>query len=233
MWSGPRNLSTALMRSFENREDTEVIDEPFYSYYLKQTGLKHPMYEEIIKTYSYDANTIIKQITKMPKNISIYYQKHMTHHLLDKINLQWLSYGKNCFLIRHPLKVINSYIKKNNIYNIRDIGFKKQYEIFNFVKKHYDEIPIVINADKLLKNPKENIKKLCNKLNIEFTEKMIKWPKGLRDSDGIWGIIWYEQVNKSSTFDKNNVPEIKVPIKYYDIYQECLKIYNNMNQFSL
>ena len=173
MWSGPRNLSTALMRSFENRKDTLVFDEPFYSYYLKKTALKHPMYEKIIKTYPYKSNVIIKKITKMPKKYSLYYQKHMTHHILDEIDLDWLKVGKNCFLIRHPAKVINSYIKKNDIQNIGDIGFKKQYQIFKYVKKYFDQKPIVINSDKILKDPKKLIKKLCQKLKIKFTSKKL------------------------------------------------------------
>ena len=233
MWSGPRNLSTALMRSFENRKDTKVIDEPFYSYYLKKTALRHPMYKEIINTYSYNFDEIIKEITKLPKNIEVYYQKHMTHHLLDEIKLDWLSIGKNCFLIRHPAKVINSYIKKNDLKDIRDIGFKKQYEIFNFIKDNYDSYPIIIDSDDILKNPQEKIKKLCIKLNIKFTEKMTNWPKGKRESDGIWSTVWYEQVNNSSTFQKYIEKKLEIPKKYSNIYEESLEIYNRMKKFSL
>ncbi len=233
MWSGPRNLSTALMRSFENRKDTKVIDEPFYSYYLKKTALRHPMYKEIINTYSSNFNEVIDEITKLPANIAIYYQKHMTHHLLDEINLDWLSIGKNCFLIRHPAKVINSYIKKNHLKDIRDIGFRKQYEIFNFIKDNYDSYPITIDSDDILKNPKEKIKKLCVKLNIKFTERMINWPKGKRESDGIWSIVWYEQVNNSSTFQNYTENNLEIPKKYNGIYEESLEIYNQMKKFSL
>ena len=100
MWSGPRNLSTALMRSFENRDDTEILDEPFYAYYLDKTNLRHPMYKEIINSYPKNENTIIKDLFNIPNNSEIYYQKHMTHHLLDISNLEWLNKGKNCFLIR-------------------------------------------------------------------------------------------------------------------------------------
>ncbi len=233
MWSGPRNLSTALMRSFENRNDTLVFDEPFYSYYLKQTCLKHPMYKEIIKTYPFESKIIIKKITEMPNKYSIYYQKHMTHHILDEIDLDWLKVGKNCFLIRHPAKVINSYIKKNDIKNIGDIGFKKQYQIFNYVKNKFDPKPIVINSDNILKDPKKIIKKLCQKLKIKFTKNMITWPIGEKINDGIWGRVWYEQVNNSTTFAKYKDSELNVPKKYQDIYQECIDIYNHMNKFSI
>ena len=135
MWSGPRNLSTALMRSFENRNDTKVIDEPFYAYYLKKTQLDHPMKNEIINNYPTSQKQILKIITEKTKNNEIFYQKHMTHHIIKNTRLDWLNKGHNCFLIRHPAKVINSYIKKNSLINIDDVGFKKQYEIFNKLKK--------------------------------------------------------------------------------------------------
>ena len=233
MWSGPRNLSTALMRSFENRKDTIVLDEPFYSYYLNKTGLKHPMYKEIIKTYSIDENKIIKKITKIPKDHKIFYQKHMTHHILEINNLEWLNIGKNCFLIRHPAKVINSYLKKHNLTNIRDIGFKKQFDIFQYVRKNFDLNPIIINSDDILKNPKKILKKLCDNLKIEFNDSMTNWPKGARDSDGIWGLVWYEKVNNSTSFEKYSESTLDVPKKYYDIYNECLEIFNYMNEFAL
>ena len=112
MWSGPRNISTALLRSFSNRDDTIVYDEPFYSYYLKETGLNHPMRDKIIDFYPTKENEVIETILRDKKGI--YYQKHMTHHILDKTNIEWLEKGTNCFLIRHPSKVINSYIKKES-----------------------------------------------------------------------------------------------------------------------
>ena len=232
MWSGPRNLSTALMRSFENRQDTSVIDEPFYAYYLKKTKLNHPMKKEIIKTYPISQNKILQLITSKPKNKKIYYQKHMTHHIIKNTRLDWVNKGYNCFLIRHPAKVINSYIKKNSLKNINDIGFKKQYEIFNKIKKNKIKYT-VINADTILKNPNKTIKKLCKILKIKFTMKMLSWPKGKRSSDGIWSKVWYKNVELSSTFSKYKKDKYYVPKKYNEIYEESLKYYNEMNQYSI
>ena len=130
MWSGPRNISTAMMRSFENREDTLVIDEPFYAYYLKKTNLNHPMKDEIINHYHTNEDEVIKLITQDDDNYKIFYQKHMTHHILDETRLDWINRGINCFLIRDPAKVIVSYLKKNTLQSIQDVGFKKLYEIF-------------------------------------------------------------------------------------------------------
>tara|TARA_B100000029_G_scaffold330157_1_gene322459 strand:- start:1359 stop:2054 length:696 start_codon:yes stop_codon:yes gene_type:complete len=231
MWSGPRNLSTALMRSFENRNDTIVHDEPFYSYYLFKTQLNHPMKNEIIKNYSFKQNEIIKKITKNPKN-KIYYQKHMTHHIIKNTKLTWIKKGYNCFLIRHPSKVINSYIQKNTLRNINDIGFKKQFEIFKKIKKNNSKFT-VINADDILINPIISMKKLCKKLNINFSKKMINWPKGKRDTDGIWSKVWYKNVIQSSTFNKFKSEQINVPKRYSKIYDESLKYYEAMNKYSL
>ena len=231
MWSGPRNLSTALMRSFENRNDTIVHDEPFYAYYLFKTQLNHPMKNEIIKNYPFTQNEIINKITKNPKN-KIYYQKHMTHHIIKNTKLTWIKKGYNCFLIRHPSKVINSYIQKNTLRNINDIGFKKQFEIFKKIKKNNSKFT-VINADDILINPIISMKKLCKKLNINFSKKMINWPKGKRDTDGIWSKVWYKNVIQSSTFNKFKSEQINVPKKYSKIYDESLKYYEAMNKYSL
>ena len=232
MWSGPRNLSTALMRSFENRKDTYVLDEPFYAYYLKKTQLNHPMKKEIINHYSVSQNKIIKLITSKPENEKIFYQKHMTQHIIKNTNLDWIRNGYNCFLIRHPAKVINSYIKKNSLRNIDDIGFKKQFKIFNKVKKNNLNF-IVINADNILINPNKAIKKLCIELKIRFSKKMLSWPKGKRSSDGIWSKVWYKNVELSNTFSKYRKEKINVPKKYKKIYEESLKYYNEMNQYSI
>ena len=231
MWSGPRNLSTALMRSFENRDDTIVHDEPFYGYYLFKTQLNHPMKDEIISNYPIAQNEIIKNITTKQKN-KIYYQKHMTHHIVKNTRIEWIKKGYNCFLIRHPSKVINSYIQKNTLRNINDIGFKKQFEIFKKIKKNNSKF-LVINADDILINPIDSMKKLCKKLNINFSKKMLNWPKGKRDTDGIWSKVWYKKVEQSTSFNKFRKECIVIPKKYSKIYDESLKYYDAMNKYSL
>ena len=230
MWSGPRNISTALMRAFENREDTKVFDEPLYAYYLKKTNLDHPMKEEILNTHPSDENEIINLITKKDNNYKIFFQKHMTHHILDETKLDWINKGKNFFLIRDPAKVIVSYLRKNTLKTIQDVGYKKLYEIF---KLFSSEKPIVINSDYLLENPEKYLKILCQKLNLNFDQKMLNWPKGYRDSDGIWSKVWYQDVISSTTFNSKNNKEYKVPETYKDIYKECLEIYNEINKYSI
>ena len=233
MWSGPRNISTALLRSFSNRDDTIVYDEPFYSYYLKETGLNHPMREEIIDFYPFKENEIIKAILK-DKN-GVYYQKHMTHHILDKTPIDWISKGINCFLLRDPKEVINSYIKKNNINDSSDIGFPSQLKIFEKANK-FSKKTIVINSKDLIKDPENTLKKLCDKLNIQFNNDMLNWPKGKRETDGIWSKVWYENVINSTGFSNktnNKKEKIILPKKYEKLYEECLEIYNLINKYKI
>ena len=231
MWSGPRNLSTALMRSFENRDDTYVWDEPLYAYYLNETKKNHPLADDIINSYETDIDKLLIKIIKNSKNKHCY-QKHMTHHILSKTPLDWIINGINCFLIRDPKDVINSYIKKNDLNNSDDIGFPMQIKLFNLIKK-LGSNPIVINADDLAKNPREILIKLCKNLKIDFSEKMMEWPRGKRDSDGIWESVWYKNVQSSTNFEilKKNFEE--VPNKYNNIYLECKKIYEDLNNYNI
>ena len=227
MWSGPRNLSTALMRSFENREDTNVWDEPLYAYYLKETKKNHPLAKDIMQIYETNINKLINRISKKNKDQHLY-QKHMTHHILTSTPLKWIEKGVNCFLIRDPKEVILSYIKKNVLNSSDDIGFPMQIKLFNLVKS-FGIKPIIINANDLSLDPKKSLSILCKKLDIPFSEKMLSWPKGKRESDGIWEKIWYKNVQASKNFEKLDKKYEKIPNKYKNIYLECLDIYNELN----
>ena len=230
VWSGPRNISTALMRSFENRKDTKVYDEPFYAYYLKKTNLNHPMKDEIIDHYHTNQDEVINLITKEDNKYKIFYQKHMTHHILEETRLDWIDKGINCFLIPDPAKVIVSYLKKNTLKSIQDVGFKKLYEIFKLLNS---KEPIVINSDYLLASPEKYLKILCQKLNLDFDQNMLNWPKGYRDTDGIWSKVWYQDVISSTTFNTKNSKEYIVPKTYENIYKECLDIYEEINKYAI
>ena len=232
MWSGPRNLSTALMRSFENRADTTVWDEPLYGYYLNETKKDHPMYKEIIETYEIDINKLTKKIISKEKNKQIFYQKHMTHHILTKTPINWITKGANVFLIRDPKDVILSYIQKNILKSSNDIGFPMQRKLFNLVKDGGGN-PIIINADDLSTNPRNVLFNLCVELKIKFSEKMLMWAKGKRDSDGIWEKVWYQNVQSSTNFEKLKKNNQTIPKIYENIYKECLDIYNELNLFRI
>tara|TARA_X000001036_G_scaffold298126_1_gene277189 strand:+ start:55 stop:756 length:702 start_codon:yes stop_codon:yes gene_type:complete len=230
MWSGPRNLSTALMRSFENREDTKVWDEPFYAYYLKETKKNHPLANEIINKYETNLEKIIDLVTE--EKDFIYFQKHMSHHIIKKIPINWIANGINCFLIRHPKEVLLSYIQKNDLIDSNDLGYPAQLRLFNYIKTSNKKI-LVIDAKDLSEKPEIILKKICKKINIPFSEKMLNWPKGRRDSDGIWEKIWYKNVKSSTSFNKILNKEYEIPKKYNHIYNECLRIYDQLKIYNI
>ncbi len=230
MWSGPRNLSTALMRSFENREDTKVWDEPFYAYYLKETKKNHPLANEIINKYETNLDKIIDLVTA--EKDFIYFQKHMSHHIIKKIPINWITKGINCFLIRHPKEVLLSYIQKNDLIDSNDLGYPAQLRLFNYIKTSNKKI-LVIDAKDLSEKPEIILKKICKKINIPFTEKMLNWPKGRRDSDGIWEKIWYKNVKSSTSFNKILNKEYEIPKKYNHIYNESLRIYDQLKIYNI
>jgi len=232
MWSGPRNLSTALMRSFENREDTKVWDEPLYAYYLNETKKDHPMFKEIIETYEININKLTKKIVSTNKDEKIFYQKHMSHHILSQTPINWITKGTNVFLIRDPRDVILSYIQKNTLNNSDDIGFPMQRKLFNLIKDR-GENPIVVNSDDLSTSPRDVLIKLCSKLKIKFSEKMLTWNKGKRDSDGIWEKVWYKNVQSSTNFEKLKKNDQVIPKVHENIYKECLDVYNELNFYKI
>ncbi len=229
-WSGPRNISTALMRSWSSRNDTFVSDEPFYAYYLQETQLNHPMKEEIIKHYSTNYYSIIQNISSIiPNNKKIWYQKHMAHHLINVTDLSWIKKFKNCILIRHPKYVINSYIKKNVLKNVLDLGYPQQYSIIKFLQKEKMKF-YIIDSDDLLDNPKKTLTNWCNHLNINFDHKMLSWSKGPHENDGIWGKHWYNNINNSENFSQRKKILSNDYKKFESIYNDSVyyykKIYN-------
>jgi len=231
MWSGPRNVSTALMRSFENRSDCFVSDEPLYSYFLHKTGHKHPLKDKIIKSGIVDYNEIVKYITgPIPSSKQIWYQKHMAHHILPKLDTDWIKNMKNCILVRHPSDVILSYLKKNEINSIQQLGYLQQINIYEILSKEIGTPPIIIDAQDLLQEPRKMLIKICEKLRIKFDEKMLSWPKGPRKTDGIWGQHWYKQVEFSTGFKPYVKTNRIIPYEYEVLHYECMKYYDFLYQ---
>ena len=235
MWSGPRNISTAMMRSWGNRPDTFVCDEPFYAYYLERTGLDHPAAAEVIAHGETDWRKIAAQLTgDVPGGRRIFYQKQMTHHLLPEIDRDWLGAVTNCFLIRDPAEVIVSYIRKNNDPSLEDLGFVQQAEIFDWVCQHTGRIPPVIDARDVLENPERILRSLCEAVGVEFTDAMLSWAPGLRETDGIWAKHWYGEVASSTRFRK--APEREpapVPKHLSDVCNRARAYYDQLYEHRL
>jgi hypothetical protein len=235
MWSGPRNISTAMMRSWGNRQDAAVIDEPFYACYLKATGRGHPGADEVIAAGETDWRKVVAQLTgPVPDRKKVFFQKQMTHHLLPEIGRQWLGGVTNCFLVRDPAEVINSYIKKNDDPTLGDLGFVQQTEIFDYVQKHVvpyqpnAAVPTVIDARDVLENPKRMLRLLCNAVGVEFDTAMLSWPPGLRETDGVWAKHWYSEVANSTSFQPYEPKNEPVPERLRDIHDRCRESYERL-----
>ena len=230
MWSGPRNISTAMMRAWENRLDTFVVDEPFYAHYLSKNRVEHPGREEVLLNGEIDSYKVSQGLVKDISNShKVYYQKHMTHHLLDSVNRDWMKGVINCFLIRNPKDMIISYSKIHSDITRDLLGIEQQKEIFDYVQNFTGEVPPVIDSKDVLLNPRGVLTKFCNRIGIDFSEKMLNWPKGSRDTDGIWGKYWYNNVINSTGFNPYTVKNSEVPDEYKSIYKESLKLYEDLH----
>ena len=225
-WSGPRNISTALMRSWSSRKDTYVTDEPFYAYYLKETKINHPMHEEIINRYLSDYDEIVYHLTNdVPNKKNIWYQKHMAHHLIDLSRIDWIKKCQNCILLRHPKDVISSYTAKNKLSCVTELGYPQQFEIVKFLKESNQSFKI-INSEDLLKNPPKVLFDWCTSIGIKFNESMLNWEKGSHPNDGIWWKHWYNNVIETTGFQKSKKKDIMIENKYDSIYNDSMKYYN-------
>jgi hypothetical protein len=202
MWSGPRNLSTALMRSFENRGDTVVIDEPFYSHYLTVTGLEHPMRDQVIASQPPDWRVVVAELlAPLPGGVGVQYQKQMAHHLLPDMGRGWFGEVTHAFLIRDPRPMLVSLARKLETCTLADTGLPQQVEIFDDVVAATGRIPAVIDAVDLLATPERVLRQLCARVGIPFTARMLEWPPGSRTSDGVWARHWYDRVERTTRFE--------------------------------
>lgn len=234
MWSGPRNISTALMRSWESRSDTFVIDEPFYAHYLSVTNVDHPGRDEIVQSGETDQSVVSKGlISDIDDSCSIYFQKHMTHHMIPSVGREWMKDVVNCFLIRDPKDMILSYTKVNSNLSMHLLGLEDQYELFEYVTKINGRAPTVVDSKDILLDPRETLRLLCEKLGVVFSEEMLSWSKGVRDTDGIWAKYWYDNVINSTGFNTYTEKNEVIRDEYLQLYEDCLKIYEKLSKHKI
>ncbi|WP_428513793.1 HAD family hydrolase [Roseovarius sp.] len=210
MWSGPRNLSTAMMYSFAARGDCAVIDEPFYAAYLTMTGLEHPMRDEIIASQpSEPAEVVAGLMGSIPRRKQHFYHKHMAQHMIDGVPRDWIRDVVNVFLIRHPARVVASFSAKYEKPTLDDIGFRQQAELFDQVKA-LDGDPVVIDSADIRRDPEGHLRSLCERIGLDWTPDMLHWPEGGHADDGVWASHWYGAVHGSSGFApaEGDVPEL-------------------------
>ena len=229
MWSGPRNISTAMMRSWENRGDCAVVDEPLYAHYLAHTGLDHPGREGVIAAGEADWRKVAARLVgPVPQGKVIWYQKHMTHHLLPHIGRDWLRGLTHVFLIRDPREVLNSYIRSRPHVTAEDLGVLQQLDIFEYVSELCGRTPPVIDAAEFLKAPESQLRALCAELDIAFTPRMLSWPPGPRAGDGVWAPYWYEAVLRSTGFEAYRPRERQVPAAHGDVIEAVMPAFESL-----
>lgn len=224
MWSGPRNISTALMRSWENRPDCRVVDEPLYAYYLAETGLDHPARDEVIAAGSTDWRAVVADLTAEVTD-GVYYQKHMTHHLLPTLPREWIAKLTNVLLIRDPAEVVASYTRSRATVEAADIGLMQQVQLY---EQFGGQLPVIDAAD-FLQQPEAYLRWLCDLVGVEFTDRMLTWPPGARESDGVWAPYWYTAVHASTGFEPYRPREVMLEGAALAAAEQCRPHYERLH----
>ncbi len=231
MWSGPRNISTAMMRSFGNRPDCFVTDEPLYAHYLHQTGLDHPGRAETLAHHEKDWKAVASWlIGDIPDGRTVWYQKQMAHHLLPQIDRGWLEQVRNCFLIREPREMLTSLVEFIPTPRVEDTGLLQQLEIFDLVRQHDGIIPPVVDGRDVLENPAGMMRALCERLEIPYTDAMMSWPAGKRETDGAWADYWYAKVYQTTSFGTYQPKTDPVPVSLREVHEQCQDLYAVLSQ---
>jgi hypothetical protein len=234
MWSGPRNLSTAMMYAFAARGDCAVWDEPFYAAYLAATGIDHPMRADIIATHESDPARIAASCAAPPAGGEpLFYQKHMTLHMIPAFDRGFMRDCANVFLIRHPARVVASYARKREGPTLADIGFVQQAELFDEVAGWMGRAPLVIDSADIRADPPGALGRLCAALGIPFTPRMLHWPAGPKPFDGVWAPHWYGAVHGSTGFEDPEGPLPDLPPAYAALADQALPHYERLRALAL
>lgn len=222
MWSGPRNLSTAMMRSFGNRADTCVSDEPFYGAFLKTSGAPHPMRDEVIAAMECDWARVARALAGPPPEAKpVWYQKHMWHHMVGPVGYDDFAGFTHAFLIRDPARMIASYLRKREAAAFEDFGLERQAEFFAREADRLGEAPPVVDAGDVLRDPEGTLSALCGRLGILFDPAMLSWPRGRRATDGPWAPHWYQAVEASTGFGRPADDPIALPDDASRLAERC------------
>jgi hypothetical protein len=230
MWSGPRNISTALMRSWENRSDSLVVDEPFYAHFLAATGIDHPGRDEVLAVGEIDWHVVVTDLTgPVEPSVRVFYQKQMAHHLTREMtDHSWMRALSNVLLIRDPREVVASYIKSREQVTPTDIGLPQQIELYDELSS-YGPPPLVVDSADFLDDPRRYLEALCSIHGLAFEEAMLAWPPGRRDSDGVWGPYWYTAVWRSTGFEPYQPRHVSLAGEPARVAEECLPAYEKLH----
>lgn len=233
MWSGPRNLSTAMMYSFGARDDFAVVDEPFYATYLEKTGLDHPMRDEVIASQKTDEFAVVDDLLgPISEGKPHFYQKHMCQHMLPDIPRDWISAVENVFLLRHPARVIASFSKKYADLTLADIGFTQQSELFDQLVAD-GKRPIVIDSFDIRQNPEGMLRALCDALGLDWDPAMLSWPTGGHPADGVWAKVWYDAVHNSTGFAGAEGPLPAVQAEHEVLLEQAIPHHERLERLKI
>lgn len=229
--SGPRNVSTALMYSFAQRSDTRVIDEPFYGFYLKKTGIIHPGRKRIMQSMETDIQLVADQLLLQNHKNKVIFLKNMAHHHIG-VSDDFFKKVTNVFLIRNPKELLVSFSQVIKDPTIEDIGLKSSWELFRKLC-NTKQNPVVLDSGELLKDPVIMLERLCQSIGIPYDSKMQSWPTGKRKEDGIWAEYWYHNVHKSTGFIKSQPKTVEVPKNLQKVLVEAQGYYNELSKVSI
>lgn len=232
MWSGPRNISTAMMRAWGNRPDTTVCDEPLYAHYLLRTGIQHPGRHETLAGHETDWRKVVATLVG-DCDRPIFYQKHMAHHLLPEIDRGWLDSLTHAFLIREPHEMLTSLVRNLPEPRLEDTGLPQQIEILEFVRHRTRRLPPIIDARDVLDDPRRILTLLCERLGVAFREEMLSWPPGRRETDGAWAPYWYAAVEASTGFEPYRPKSQTVPRHLRPLLARCTELYRVLHEARL
>lgn len=231
LWSGPRNISTAMMYSFAQRNDTLVVDEPLYAHYLKITGLNHPGRESVLQSQENDGNKVMEKIISDEREQRVLFCKQMTHHLIN-VALDFLSKTFNLLLIRDPKEVLLSYSKVIEQPVLSDIGIQQSHDLFHFlVRKNYH--CLIVDAKRVLKDPGQQLAAICENVGLDFQPAMLRWVAGARPEDGVWAKYWYKNVHQSTGFAPFEEQVQPLPAHLEKIYEAAKPYYDFLHEHAL
>lgn len=226
LWSGPRNVSTALMYSFAERPDTRVVDEPLYGHFLRTTGADHPGRDEVMAVVNCDGQQVMNELlTESVDDPEVLFMKQMAHHLVH-MDEAFLQRTRNIFLVRDPREMLPSLTIQLPDAQLDDTGLKMQWQLFRTLEEQ-GQSPAIVDSRELLLDPSGVLRQLCDNLEIEYTDKMLSWPAGPREEDGAWAPYWYHAVHKSTGFSRY-VPKTEFPLHLQPLLEECSPWYDKL-----
>jgi hypothetical protein len=231
-WSGPRNVSTALMRSFGQRADTQVVDEPLYGHYLATTGAPHPALQELLEILETDAQKVVAETILGPSERPVLFLKQMVHHLTPDLDTGFLASCVNVLLVRDPAEVIASLVNQLPEPTMRDVGIERQAALFDELRARGQEPP-VIDSRELLTDPGHVLSELCATVGLAWEPAMLSWPAGPRPEDGAWAPHWYENVWRSTGFAPYEPKRADVPEHCRELLEQCRPHYEMLSSHAI